>query len=134
MAQEPSDDAPIRVLIVDDHLLFTEALSTLLDRDERIAVVGSARTGADALDRAVELDADVVVMDITMPGMDGLETTRRLRAVAPGTRVIVLTGSAEDGIDQRAAAAGASACLTKGALDREVIDAITAVADGRMSF
>jgi DNA-binding NarL/FixJ family response regulator len=134
MDQEPSGDAPIRVLIADDHLLFAEALTTLLERNERIDVVGSAASGPDAIDQALMLHVDVVVMDVGMPGIDGLETTRRLRSIAPNTRVIVLTGLTDDDLEQRAADAGASACLTKGAADREVVDTIVAVYDGRLNL
>jgi DNA-binding NarL/FixJ family response regulator len=134
MDQEPSADAPIRVLIADDHLMFSEALATLLERNDRIEVVGSATTGADAIDQVLMLHVDVVVMDVGMPGIDGFETTRRLRTIAPTTRVIVLTGLSDSGLEQRAADAGASALLTKGAADREVVDAILAVYDERLNL
>ena len=134
MAQGSSGDASIRVLIVDDHALFAEALTTLLQRNERIDVVGAATTGADAIDQALMKDADVVVMDVGMPGLDGLETTRRLRTIKPDTRVIVLTGLTESDLEQRAQDAGASALLTKGAADREVVDTIVAVYDGRLNL
>ena len=134
MDQEPSGDAPIRVLIADDHRLFADALSTLLDRHDRIAVVGSAASGSDAIDRALMLHADVVVMDVGMPGIDGLETTRRLRTIAPKMRVIVLTGLTDSDLERRAADAGASALLTKGAADREVVDAIISVYDERIEI
>jgi DNA-binding NarL/FixJ family response regulator len=132
--QEPSGDVRIRVLIADDHLLFAEALSTLLERHDRIEVVGAAATGPEAIDRALTLHADVVVMDVGMPGIDGLETTRRLRTIAPKTRVIVLTGLTDSDMEQRAADAGASALLTKGAADREVVDAILSIYDGRIDL
>jgi DNA-binding NarL/FixJ family response regulator len=134
MGQEPSADEPIRVLIADDHLMFAEALTTLLERNERIEVVGAATTGSDAIDQALMHRADVVVMDVGMPGIDGLETTRRLRTIAPTTRVIVLTGLTDSGLQERAADAGASALLTKGAADREVVDAILAVYDERLNL
>jgi DNA-binding NarL/FixJ family response regulator len=134
MDQETSGDASIKVLIVDDHALFAEALTTLLERNERIEIVGSATSGADAIDQALMKDADVVVMDVGMPGVDGLETTRRLRTIKPETRVIVLTGLTDDDLERRAADAGASALLTKGAADREVVDTIVAVYDGRLNL
>ena len=134
MDQEPSGGEPIRVVIADDHLLFAEALSTLLERHDRIEVVGSAATGADAIDQALMHRADVVVMDVGMPGIDGLETTRRLRTIAPRMRVIVLTGLSDDDLERRAADAGASALLTKGAADREVVDAILSVYDERIDL
>jgi DNA-binding NarL/FixJ family response regulator len=134
MDQEPSGDEQIRVLIADDHLLFAEALSTLLEQNDRIEVVGAAASGHDAIDQALMLNADVVVMDVGMPGIDGLETTRRLRTIAPRTRVIVLTGLTDSNLEQRAAEAGASALLTKGAADRDVIDAILSVYDERIEI
>ncbi len=134
MDQEPSGTESIRVLIVDDHILFTDALSLLLEREERIHVVGTAANGTEAIDRALMLRADVVVMDVSMPGIDGFEATRRLRTIAPSTRVIVLTGVDDDELTQRAEEAGASACLTKGAVDREVVSSILAVADARLQL
>jgi DNA-binding NarL/FixJ family response regulator len=134
MDQESSGDPAIRVLIVDDHALFAEALTTLLERNDRIEVVGSATSGPDAIDQALMKNVDVVVMDVGMPGVDGLETTRRLRTIKPDTRVIVLTGLTDSDLEQRAADAGASALLTKGAADREVVDTIVAVYDGRLNL
>jgi DNA-binding NarL/FixJ family response regulator len=134
MGQEPSGATTIRVLIADDHTMFAEALTTLLERHDRIEVVGAATTGADAIDQALMHRADVVVMDVGMPGLDGFETTRRLRTIAPTTRVIVLTGLSDSDLEQRAADAGASALLTKGAADREVVDAILAVYDERLNL
>jgi DNA-binding NarL/FixJ family response regulator len=114
--------------------MFSGALSSLLERHDGIHVVGCASTGTDAVDQATAQEVDVVLMDVAMPGMDGLETTRRLRSVAPETRVIVLTGMDEDDVVTRAADAGASACLTKGALDRDVVDTIIAVASSRLNL
>ena len=135
MPGEATAHQPIRVLIVDDHLMFTDALASLLERHDEIHVIGCANTGADAIDQALIGHADVVLMDVAMPGgIDGLETTRRLRLMSPETRVIVLTGMDDDEISRRAADAGASACLTKGALERDVVDTILAVADSRLNL
>ena len=134
MDQEPSGGAPIRVLIVDDHIMFAEALATLLERNDRIDVVGSATTGPDAIGQALLLDPDVVVMDVAMPGIDGVEAARRLRSVKPDARVIVLTGLTDSGLEERAADAGASAVLTKGVADREVVDTILAVYEERLTL
>jgi DNA-binding NarL/FixJ family response regulator len=118
----------VRVLIVDDHQVFSEALRALLDQCEDIDVVGTAANGSEALDR-VRLDgADVVLMDVGLPGMDGLETTRRVVGADPSARVIVLSGRSEREDREAALAAGAAGYLVKGSLGDEVIDAILDVA------
>ena len=83
---------PVRVLIVDDHYAFSEALRALLDQVDDIHVVGTAASGSEAIDRVRVVGADVVLMDVGLPGMDGLETTRRVLGIHPTARVIVLSG------------------------------------------
>lgn len=115
---------PVRVLIVEDHQIFADALRLLLDRTEGIEVVGIARDGGEAIDLALMADAQVVLMDIGLPRMNGLEATRRLLAIKPGARVIALTGQTEDEAGPAAAAAGAVDFLVKGGIHEHVRDAI----------
>src|SRR6266516_2651705 len=86
---------PIRVLIADDHRLFAEALEAILAAEERIKVVGRARDGKEAVELARSLEPDVVLMDIAMPVMDGVEATKRIRKRRATACVLMLTGSEE---------------------------------------
>jgi DNA-binding NarL/FixJ family response regulator len=104
---------PIRVLIVDDQPLFTNMLETILAGDERVHVVGKAGNGSQALDLAATLSPDVIVMDISMPVMDGLEATRRLREANADVRVLMLTESDLPGDARRSQQAGASGYVSK---------------------
>src|SRR5438132_10955536 len=91
LALVSSRQGVVRVLVVDDHALFAEALMLTLAIDDRIEVVGSASSGAEAVSLAQVLRPDVVLMHVHMPGMDGLEATRQLRRVSPGSHVVILT-------------------------------------------
>src|SRR5438045_3209144 len=104
---------PIRVLIADDHRLFAEALEAILAGEARIEVLGRARNGAEALELALELEPDVILMDISMPVMDGVEATRRIREARPGASVLMLTGSNAAVDVDRSREAGASGYVTK---------------------
>ena len=127
----PESRPPVRVLVVDDHELFADALTLYLTRDRRIKVVGVASSGQEAIDLAVTHAADVVLMDIFMRGMDGLEATKRLRAIRPETRVIVLTGLSGDEVRAEALEAGADGHLQKGAVHDQVVEAVLRVAAGQ---
>src|SRR5207302_4837707 len=115
---------PIRVVIVDDHRLFVDAVTLLLEDDNRLDVIGTAGDGPTAIELAVQGHADVAVIDVRMPEVDGLETARRLRSRSPETRVILVTGLDEPELVQQARAAGAVALLEKGALHDQLKEAI----------
>lgn len=122
---------PIRVLIVDDQELVRRGIQTLLNRKADIEVVGSACDGASALRQVAALDPDVILMDIRMPGMDGVEATRQL--VAQGTRaaVIILTTFHDDENIFSGLAAGARGYLLKDVDHRALAEAIRTVAAGK---
>jgi DNA-binding NarL/FixJ family response regulator len=117
---------PVRVLVVDDQQFFADALALFLAREESIEVVGTAASGQEAIDLALAEVADVVLMDLFMPRMNGLEATKRLRRVRPQTHVIVLSGLGEDDIAEQAREAGADAYLQKGRVHENVVAAIHA--------
>lgn len=116
--------SPVRVVIVDDHRLFVDALALLLGHDERLTVIGTAGDGRSAIELAVSKQAEVAVIDVRMPEIDGLECARRLRVQSPGTRVILVTGLDEPTLADQAKEAGAVALLTKGALHEQLKEAI----------
>ena len=119
------------MLVVDDQRLFADALAMYLAHEDGIDVIGTAASGQEAIDTALEQAADVVLMDLFMPRMDGLEATKRLRSIRPETHVIVLSGLADDVIEEQARAAGADGYLTKGRVHEQIAEAIRAVNQGR---
>jgi DNA-binding NarL/FixJ family response regulator len=118
------DGDVVRVLVVDDHALFAEALMLTLGIERRIEVVGSASSGLEAVSLAEALRPDVVLMDLHMPSMDGIEATRRVRMVSPASRVVIVTASRVREIAAHALAAGAERCLTKDTPALKLIDVI----------
>jgi two-component system nitrate/nitrite response regulator NarL len=114
----------IRVLIADDHRLFAEALNAILAAEPGIEVVGRARNGEEAVDQALALRPDVILMDIAMPVVDGVEATKRIRKKQPGARVLMLTGSNSRTDVARARDAGAAAYVTKDRIAAQLIEAI----------
>jgi len=115
---------PLRVLIADDHRLFAEALEAILATDERIEVVGQASDGGQAVELARRLDPDVVLMDVSMPVLDGFEATREIRAASDGVHVLMLTGSNSRADVDRSREAGASGYVTKDRIASELVSAI----------
>ncbi|MES1247047.1 MAG: response regulator transcription factor [Actinomycetota bacterium] len=120
--------ASIRVLIADDHRLFAEALEVILAGDERIAVVGQASDGREAVRLAGELQPDVVLMDISMPVMDGIEAAQTIRKTDGKASILMLTGSNSRADVDRARQAGAAGYVTKDRIASELIDAIVEIA------
>ena len=120
---------PLRVLLVDDHDLFRTGLRNLLE-DNELTVCGEASTGSDAVKLVRELAPDVVVMDLNMPGMTGVEATRHITSLSPLTRVVVLTISAEDEDVMDAIVAGACGYLLKDSSIVELMQGIRSAAVG----
>jgi len=127
-------DEPIRVLLADDHPVYRDGLAALLASVEGLDVVGTAEDGEAAAVLATELQPDVVVMDVQMPGLDGIEATRRLTAANPHIGVVILTMGEEDATLFSAMQAGARGYLLKGANQAEIVRAVTAVARGEAIF
>ena len=120
----------IRVLLVDDHAILREGLRALLSYYEDIQVVGEAQDGAEGVGRVNELHPDVVLMDIAMPGMNGLDATRLIREQHPETRVLILTQHEDPQYVLPLLEAGASGFVSKRALGNDLINAVRIVARG----
>ena len=117
----------IRVLVADDHRLFAETLEALLTTEDRVVVVGSARDGKEAVRLARKRRPDVILMDISMPVMDGFEATRRIRKYQKEACVLMLTGSNSRTDVDLARKAGAAGYVTKDRIAAELIEAIVEV-------
>ena len=122
------------VLIVDDHAVVRQGLRTFLDLQEDIRVVGEAVDGAEAVEQSRQLLPDVVLMDLVMPEMDGIEATRRIRALSPGTQVIVLTSFGEDEKVFPSIKAGAIGYLLKDVRSDDLVRAIQAARKGEVQL
>ena len=122
-------DAPLRVLIVDDHPMVRAGLRSMLSGDE-VDVVGEAGGGAEAVERAVTLSPDVVLLDVKLPDMDGLEVLTRLKAAAPAAGVLMVSMHDDPSMVRRAVEAGAAGYVLKGIGRRELLAAVRAVRDG----
>src|SRR5258707_14062994 len=130
MPDESNLTAPIRVLLADDHDILRYGLKMLLGLQPDMQVVGEARTGQEALEMAQELQPDVVVMDITMPEMDGLQACRIMRSLQPATQVLFLTMHESEEYFLQALRMGAAGYLVKKAAPTELHMAIREVAHG----
>jgi DNA-binding NarL/FixJ family response regulator len=119
----------LRVLIADDEPLFAEALAALLGVDERIEVVGRALDGTEAVELARKLDPDVVLMDLSMPGVNGFGATEQILAEDGDTHVLVLSGSDDPADIAKARDAGAAGYITKDRIAERLVEAILDVAE-----
>ena len=125
-----SDESEIKVLLVDDHAVVREGLRTYLDLEDRLAIVGEAANGREAVDKVRVLRPDVVLMDLLMPEMDGITATKAIKEVAPEVKIIVLTSFQDDEHIMPAIEAGATGYLLKDAPRDDVFRAIRAAARG----
>ncbi len=122
---------PIRYMIVDDQQIIREGLAGMLSRESDLVLVGMAENGADAVLKAHDLQPDIILMDLRMPQMDGVEAIKRIRKVCPHTKFIVLTVYDNDDFIFEAIRAGAKAYLMKDISREELVQVIHAVDDGQ---
>jgi two-component system nitrate/nitrite response regulator NarL len=118
---------PLKLLIVDDNDLFVSALEGFLETEASLEVIGRAANGAVAVELAADLQPDVVLMDLSMPSVDGFEATAMVREQAPEAAIVVLTGSDDPADQQRARAAGAAGYITKDRILGELVATIHSV-------
>jgi DNA-binding NarL/FixJ family response regulator len=121
---------PIRIFTVDDHPLLREGIAAVLGNQADLAVVGEASNGCEAMERCRALTPDIVLMDLELPDMSGIEAIVAIRAALPQTRVIVLTAHGSDAYVLRALSAGAAGYLLKDGLRKELVDTIRRVHAG----
>jgi two-component system, NarL family, response regulator NreC len=122
----------ITLLLVDDHEVVRTGLKTFLESQGRFQVIAEAANGMDAIQRTLETNPAIVLMDISMPGMDGLEATRQLKKMCPGSQVLALTVHDDKHYFMEMLAAGASGYLTKQAAADELVAALDAIAQGHV--
>jgi len=127
-------DEPLRILLVDDHPLVRNGLRALLSSMIELTVAGEATTGEEAITQAAELQPDIILMDLHMPGLNGIEATRRILQASPRTGILVLTMLEDDASVFAAMRAGARGYLLKGADQTDVLRAIRVVAHGEAIF
>lgn len=124
----------IKVVIADDHKIVLEGLSSLIKPNKNITVVGEVLNGVQVIDLLHKIDVDIVVLDIEMPNMDGIETTRKIRELFPNVKILILTMYNEIGFIRKIAQANANGYILKNKGKEELIDAIEAVHKGKQYF
>ena len=121
----------LRILIAEDHATVREGVKLLVNAQADMEVVGEAEDGDAAVSEAVRLKPDVVIMDISMPGVNGLRATKKLRNLIPAIKILILTRHSDDGYLQQLITAGANGYVLKQSAPSELINAIRVVADGK---
>jgi len=127
----PEATTPLRVLLADDHVTVRHGLKLLIDDQPDMKVVAEASDGAEALQRAITLQPDVVVIDISMPGMNGLVATRKLKELQPDAVIVILTRHGDDAYLQELLRAGVAGYVLKQSASTELLQAIRVAAAGR---
>lgn len=117
----------IRVLIADDHQIFRDGLITLLESEDDIEIIGTAKNGIEAIKIAKKLKPDILIMDITMPEMDGIEATLRLKMAMPGIKILALSMHSDSQYVRKMLKAGIDAYLIKSCTSKKLIDVIHSV-------
>ena len=124
----------IRVLVADDHPVARAAVLDLLQDTDGVSVVGAAEDGAQAVDLVLEMQPDVVLMDVSMPNLSGIEATRRLAGGGSDVPVLIFSAECRPGVVRAAREAGARGCLAKGCKGTEILRAIRAVSRGQSAW
>lgn len=121
----------LQVLLVEDHEIVRQGVKLLVDSQDDMQVVGEAANGEIAIKKAAELEPDIIVMDVSMPDMNGLKATKRIKKLFPKMKILTLTRHTDDGYIQQLIQAGANGYVLKQSAPNELINAIRVVADGK---
>jgi DNA-binding NarL/FixJ family response regulator len=130
----PSKEKKIRVLLAEDHILVRQGFRRILEDDPGISVVGEARTGLEAIDRCKEVKPDVVVMDLSMPELGGLEATAEILKADPQTKILILSMYSNEAYVRKAFELGAKGYILKNAIEVDLTRAVMALAEGQAYF
>jgi two-component system response regulator NreC len=129
-----SEEKQIRILLADDHNVMRRGLRFLLETQPQFSVVGEASDGRQAVEQAEAVHPDVVVLDIAMPNLSGIEAAQRIVSLLPNTSVVILSMHSDEGYVLRALKAGAKGYLLKDSIENDLIQAIKTVAQGKAFF
>ena len=125
---------PVNVVLADDHELVRHGIKTLLESDGHVKVLGEASNGIEAIEKVKDLDPEILILDIRMPIMNGLETASKIKAVAPNTKVLILSMHDDEQYIIQSAESGAAGYLLKDTSKQEFMKAITTIKEGHKYF